>query len=105
MQNTLLKQRAIEAKRRLQNGCSGTNCYGNFPIDKFNIRLPFLINDETIIKICNLIKSNDGTLNPLMQLIDRNYLETLSIVEQQRYVFRLSELYLYIKNAYVNINY
>lgn len=98
--NNSLKQRAVEAKRRLQNGYTEINKFGMLPDKVANYFLTTMKNEEMLHKICYIVEAGDEIVNPLSYLIDKNMLSSLSVSEQQRYIFRISEAYIYIKNYY-----
>lgn len=100
--NNSLKQRAFEAKRRLQNGYTEVNRFGMLSDKVAGDFLTTMKNAETLQKICCLVESGNDVHNPLSSLIDKQLFSSLTVAEQQRYIFRLSDAYICVKNYYSN---
>ncbi len=113
-----LKKLAKGAKERLKNGFWETqraiaeNCELNpikcseqakkefFKKENPRIRISTKAKDYSMYEKVVRIIEDDGGLNPIGQLIDRNYYDTLSVVDKQRYVFDLAETYNDMKMKY-----
>lgn len=52
-------------------------------------------------RIYAVLQEDDGA-SPISKLIDRQHFATLSPAEQQRYIFRLSEAYVFLKGQLEN---
>lgn len=123
-QANLLRQLAKNAKQRLKNR-SGLMARG--VIDKQGTKDYMymgrndnnsLIRGQIVIKTIDkhsvteeafykkvttmLDNFNEEVINPLGYLADKKYMETLNSLEKQRYIFKLSEKYNKVKEAYMN---
>lgn len=56
--------------------------------------------EELYIKVCKILDSEEITLNPIGQLMDRKEYEGLDEFGRQRYVLQLSEKYRELKERY-----
>lgn len=51
-------------------------------------------------KVCKLLSSDEIVINPIQELIDRKYYNTLTLDAKQKYIFDLSEKYKQMKIRY-----
>ncbi len=55
---------------------------------------------ELYNKVCKLLDSDTIVINPIKELIDNNYYNSLSLEGKQKYIFELSEKYKEMKARY-----
>ena len=112
MSKALIKQLAQNARLRMTNSSyNETNkvknniVYFEKPkIDKNQIVIKKLDTSyEEIVKskILNLLETDFDTLNPISQIIDYKYFNTLSESQKQKYILDISSLYIKMKMQYI----
>ena len=112
MKKTVLKQLAQNAKLRMMKSnydekIKRPNNVIKFKptiIEKDQIKITKLDNNaENVLKlkIIDLLNKDCNSIYPLSQIIDYPYYNTLSESDKQRYILRISEYYLKIKNNYI----
>lgn len=99
-QESILKQRAALAKRRLQSGYSATRRFGDVPINIINRVMTLVHNEDLVIRICDYVQKDEELPNPISYFIDKESFINMTQEERQRYIFKVSEAYIFIKNAY-----
>ena len=55
---------------------------------------------ELYIKVCKLLEKDEIVINPIQELIDAKYYNSLSFDAKQKYIFELSEKYKQLKIRY-----
>ncbi len=86
---------AKQAKRRMKN--YNKNGLNHLPYSK----LAYSEQDEALYKkICKLLEEDRIIINPINELVDKKYYNTLSIEGKQRYIFDLSDKYKQMKERY-----
>ena len=55
---------------------------------------------ELYNRVCRLLERDEVIINPIQELIDRKYYNTLSLEAKQKYIFDLSEKYKELKLRY-----
>lgn len=96
-----LKKKANEAKKRLASGYFNTSC-DIITKKQYHSNGVNYIDEERMYKIvAEMEESNEVILNPLGRLINEEYFNMLDSTEKQRYVFKLSEIYIKLKNRYL----
>jgi hypothetical protein len=103
MSENCLKQKAIEAKRRIRYGYQEANRGNVISYSKLKLIHRYIDDDYVIARLLEIVQTGDDTVNPLPLVIDRNYISGLSLAERQRYVFRISAAYVYIKKIYAEL--
>ena len=86
---------AKQAKRRMKN-------YNNGGIQHLSYAsLAYSDKDQVLYnKVCKLLDEDRLVINPINELIDKKYYETLSIESKQKYILDLSEKYRQMKDRY-----
>lgn len=97
MQGSTVKELASAARRRMLHGYTDANRFVCTAARKNTEHLPLFQSDEILTKIYEIVQSGDEMLNPISQLIDKEYFASLTPEEQQRYVLKLSEAYICVK--------
>ena len=86
---------AKQAKRRMKN-------YNNGGIQNLSYaKLAYSDKDQMLYKkVCKIMEEDKIVINPINELIDKKYYETLSFESKQRYILDLSEKYRQMKERY-----
>lgn len=64
-------------------------------------KLAYSEQDQVLYKkICKMLEEDSIIINPINELIDKKYYETLSAEGRQRYIFDLSDKYKEMKDRY-----
>ena len=102
MSNKDLKLRATEAKKRLASGYFQKNeCIINKQV--YHTSGVDYLDEERMYKIViDIVDSDEIVINPLGRLMNKEYFDSLDYSSRQRYVFKLSEIYIKLKNRYIN---
>lgn len=86
---------AKQAKRRMKN--YNKNGLNQLPYSK----LVYSEQDEVLYKkICKLLEEDRIIINPINELVDKRYYNSLSLEGKQRYIFDLSDKYKQMKERY-----
>ena len=88
---------ARDAKSRMRNYNKGKSIFEQIPYAKvcFGER-----EQELYDRVCKLLEREEVVINPIQELVDRKYYNTLSLEAKQKYIFELSEKYKEMKNRY-----
>lgn len=88
---------AKDAKVRMRNFNKEKSVFEQVPYAKacFGVR-----EQEFYDRVCRLLEREDIVINPIQELVDRKYYNSLSLDAKQKYVFELSEKYKEMKNRY-----
>lgn len=98
-QNTLIK------KMGGNSGYSMINYDSRYANNKTQITIK-LIDESCQTEFCNKVREflkeidESKIVNPISALADKNYMESLSALERQRYIFDIAEKYNKIKEEY-----
>ena len=86
---------AKQAKRRMKN-------YNNGGIQHLSYaKLAYSDKDQLLYKkVCKMLDEDRIIINPINELIDKKYYDTLSFESKQRYILDLSEKYRQMKDRY-----
>ena len=92
---------AKEAKNRLRNYSKEKSIFDQIPYAKvcFGVQ-----ERELYEKVCKLMKREEVVVNPIKELVDHKYYNTLSLEAKQKYIFDLSEKYKQMKDRYEKEN-
>lgn len=86
---------AKQAKRRMKNYNKGGVQHLSYSKFAYNEQ------DQVLYKkICKMLEEDKLIINPIQELIDKKYYETLSVEGKQRYIFDLSDKYKEMKERY-----
>ncbi len=86
---------AKQAKRRMKN--YSKNAIQHLPYSK----LAYSDSDQALYKkVCKLLEEEQIIINPINELIDKKYYDSLSLEGKQRYIFDLSDKYKEMKERY-----
>lgn len=96
-----LKLRANEAKKRLASGYFQKNeCIINKQV--YHTSGVDYLDEERMYKIVmEIVDSDEVVINPLGRLMNKEYFESLDYASRQRYIFKLSEIYIKLKKRYL----
>jgi hypothetical protein len=88
---------AKDAKIRMRNFNKEKSIFEQIPYAKacFGLR-----EQELYDRVCKLLERDDIVINPIQELVDRKYYNTLTLDAKQKYIFELSEKYKEMKNRY-----
>ena len=86
---------AKQAKRRMKNYNNGGVQHLSYAKLAYSDREQALYN-----KVCQMLDEDRIIINPINELVDKKYYDTLSIESKQRYILELSEKYRQMKERY-----
>ena len=88
---------AKDAKSRMRNYNKEKSIFEQIPYAKacFGVH-----EQELYDKVCKLLDRDEVVINPIKELVDYKYYNTLSLEAKQKYIFDLSEKYKTIKIRY-----
>ena len=88
---------AKDAKSRMINYNKGKSVFEQIPYAKacFGVR-----EQELYERVCKLLDKQEVVINPIKELVDYKYYNSLSIEAKQKYIFELSEKYKIMKLRY-----
>lgn len=88
---------ARDAKSRMKNYNREKSIFEQVPYIKacFNEK-----ERDLYSRVCKLLSSEEIVINPIQELVDRKYYNSLSIDAKQKYIFELSEKYKEMKSRY-----
>lgn len=88
---------ARDAKSRMRNFNKEKSIFEQIPYAKacFGVK-----EQELYEKVCKLLEREEIIINPIKELVDYKYYNTLSIEAKQKYIFDLSEEYKKLKLRY-----
>ena len=86
---------AKQAKRRMKN-------YNNGGLQQLSYaKLAYSDRDQLLYKkVCRMLNEDRIIINPINELIDKKYYDTLSFESKQRYILDLSDKYRQMKERY-----
>jgi len=88
---------ARDAKTRMKNYNKERSIFEQIPYAKacFGVR-----EQELYEKVCKLLERDEIIINPIRELVDYKYYNSLSVEARQKYIFDLSEKYKLMKMKY-----
>ena len=88
---------AKDAKIRMRNYNKEKSIFEQIPYAKacFGAK-----EQELYERVCKLLEREDVVINPIQELVDRKYYNTLTLDAKQKYIFELSEKYKEMKLRY-----
>ena len=88
---------AKDAKTRMRNFNKEKSIFEQIPYAKacFGVQEQELYN-----KVCRLLESDEVVVNPIKELVDYKYYNSLNLDAKQKYIFELSEKYKSMKLRY-----
>ena len=88
---------AKDAKHRMRNFKKEKSIFEQIPYAKacFGVR-----EQELYEKVCKLMERDEIVVNPIKELVDYKYYNSLSVEAKQKYIFDLSEKYKTMKMRY-----
>jgi len=88
---------ARDAKIRMKNYNKEKSIFEQIPYVKacFGVR-----EQELYERVCKLLEREDVVINPIQELVDRKYYNSLTLDAKQKYIFELSEKYKEMKIRY-----
>ena len=88
---------ARDAKCRLKNYNKEKSIFEQMPYAKISFGEH---EQELYNRVCRLLQSEEVVINPIQELIDRKYYNSLSLEAKQKYISDLSEKYKEMKIRY-----
>ena len=88
---------ARDAKSRMKNYNREKSVFNQIPYSKVSFNV---YDQELYEKVCKILSSDKIIINPIKELIDNKYYNTLSLEGKQKYIFDLSEKYKEMKSRY-----
>lgn len=88
---------AKDAKSRMRNYTKGESIFEQIPYMKTSYTK---LDQELYGRVCKMLASDEIIINPIKELVDLKYYNTLSIEGKQKYIFDLSEKYKQMKTRY-----
>ena len=88
---------ARDAKARMKNYNREKSIFEQIPYAKacFSVR-----EQELYAKVCKLLERDEVVINPIKELVDYKYYNSLTLEAKQKYIFDLSESYKNMKLRY-----
>lgn len=88
---------ARDAKARMKNYNKEKSIFEQIPYAKacFGVK-----EQELYEKVCRLLEKEEVVINPIKELVDYKYYNSLSLEARQKYIFELSEQYKNMKLRY-----
>ncbi len=88
---------ARDAKSRMRNYYKEKSVFEQIPYSKVR----FTVYDQELYeRVCKMLSSDRIIINPIKELIDNKYYNSLSLEGKQKYIFDLSEKYKEMKSRY-----
>ena len=85
---------AREAKARMRNYNKEKSIFEQIPYMKACLSTQ---EQELYKRVCKLLSSEEIIINPIQELVDRKYYNSLSLEAKQKYIFDLTEKYKQMK--------
>ena len=88
---------ARDAKSRMRNYNKEKSIFEQIPYARvsFNVK-----EQELYSRVCKLLDRDEIVINPIHELLDMKYYNSLSVEGKQKYIFELSEQYKKMKVRY-----
>ena len=88
---------ARDAKSRMRNFSRERSIFEQIPYAKacFGVR-----EQELYERVCKILSRDEIVINPIQELVDHKYYNSLSLESKQKYIFDLSEKYKEMKARY-----
>ena len=88
---------ARDAKSRMRNFSKEKSIFEQIPYAKacFGVR-----EQELYERVCKILSRDEIVINPIQELVDHKYYNSLSLESKQKYIFDLSEKYKQMKARY-----
>lgn len=88
---------AKDAKTRMRNFNKEKSVFEQIPY----VKACFGVHEQELYeKVCKLLSREEVVINPIKELVDYKYYNTLSLESKQKYIFELSEKYKTMKIRY-----
>ena len=89
---------AKDAKSRMRNFNKEKSIFEQIPYAKacFGVR-----EQELYEKVCRILERDEIVINPIKELVDYKYYNSLSLEAKQKYIFDLSDKYKEMKERYI----
>ncbi len=88
---------ARDAKSRMRNFNKEKSVFEQLPYAKVGLSEK---EQNLYERVCRILDSNTIVINPIKELVDNKYYNTLSLEGKQKYIFDLSEKYKEMKVRY-----
>lgn len=90
---------AKDAKQRMRNFNKEKSVFEQIPYAKACLNVK---EQELYDRVCKLLEKEDVVINPIQELVDKKYYNSLNLEAKQKYIFELSEKYKQYKLRYEN---
>ena len=88
---------ARDAKSRMKNFNKERSIFEQVPY----ARACFSVKEQELYdRVCKMLSRDEVVINPIRELMDNKYYNSLSVEGKQRYIIELSEKYKEMKNRY-----
>lgn len=89
---------ARDAKARMKNFNREKSIFEQIPYAKacFGVK-----EQELYSRVCKILARDEVVINPIQELVDYKYYNSLTAEAKQKYIFDLSEKYKQMKNRYI----
>lgn len=81
---------ARDAKSRMRNYNKEKSIFNQIPYSKVSFNV---YDQELYERVCKMLSRDEIVINPIKELIDNKYYNTLTLEGKQKYIFDLSEKY------------
>lgn len=88
---------ARDAKMRMRNYNKGRSVFEQMPYVKLSLNVQ---EKELYERVKRILTREEVVINPIQELIDKKYYNTLSFDGKQKYIFDLSEKYKELKSRF-----
>lgn len=88
---------ARDAKSRMRNYNKEKSVFEQMPYSKIGLSEK---EQNLYDRVCKILSSEDIVINPIKELVDNKYYNSLSLEGKQKYIFDLSEKYKAMKLRY-----
>ena len=89
---------AREAKNRLRNYNKEKSIFEQIPYSKSCLGEQ---EQELYQRVCKMLDKDDVIINPIQELVDKKYYNSLSLESKQKYIIDLTEKYKLLKMRYI----
>lgn len=89
---------ARDAKMRLRSYNKGKSVFEQIPYAKSCLGER---EQELYNRVCKILDRDEVTINPIQELVDKKYYDSLSLESKQKYIIDLTEQYKRLKSRYI----
>lgn len=89
---------ARDAKMRMKNYNKEKSIFEQIPYAKTCLGEK---ERDLYLRVCKILDREDVVINPIQELVDRKYYDSLSLESKQKYIIDLTEKYKSLKTRYI----